>query len=101
MKTYPLCDARGTKVAFEVDNTFVRMSSLAKALQSHADVSIIRQRKLFEHGDVHLWFCYKSVQYILWEPFGDNSRYWIGPEGEVSAATLEHINEIERVFAEI
>jgi hypothetical protein len=30
--------------------------------------------------DVHLRFRYRGREAIVWKPYGDNSRWWIGPE---------------------
>jgi len=29
---------------------------------------------------VRVSFNYLGTEYIVWEPYGDNSRYWIGPK---------------------
>ncbi|MCY1311840.1 hypothetical protein D9M70_621990 [compost metagenome] len=37
-------------------------------------------------------FQFSGHDYVVWEPFGDNSRYWIGPkeaERDVDVAELE------------
>jgi hypothetical protein len=30
--------------------------------------------------DVHVRFRYRGATFVVWEPHGDSSRYWIGPE---------------------
>ena len=42
--------------------------------------------------DVHVKFKYRNKNMIVWEPYGDNSRYWIGTEQEndvIDIARLE------------
>ncbi len=31
-------------------------------------------------SDLRLTFNYYGEEYIVWEPYGDSSRYWIGPK---------------------
>ena len=34
-------------------------------------------------GDEHrAYFHFHGVPFVVWEPFGDNSRYWIGPANQ-------------------
>jgi hypothetical protein len=49
-------------------------------------------------NDVRLRFSYLGDDYEVYEPFGDNSRYWIGPDGE-QAQRVSRIEEIHDVFA--
>jgi len=44
-------------------------------------------------------FCEFEIQgqiFIAWEPFGDNSRYWIGPE---PTAFCEQLATVRKAFA--
>jgi hypothetical protein len=43
--------------------------------------------------DIHVEFKYMGQAYIVWEPFGDNSRYWIGPADMV--AGTEDVPDIQ------
>jgi hypothetical protein len=40
---------------------------------------------------------YRGREHIVWEPYGDNSRWWIGPEDE--SAPLIPLDEVERAIA--
>lgn len=54
---------------------------MANILFSVKDVTNIKNRKAFSKSDDALiWFEYEDVKFIIWEPYGDSSRYWIGPE---------------------
>src|SRR4051812_10693507 len=38
----------------------------------------------------------RACTYVVWEPFGDNSRYWIFPKADRGAA--RDVRELEEVF---
>jgi hypothetical protein len=94
MRTYPIRDASGTTFAFEVDAQIIGWS-LARTLREIDDVSNVRPRKWWVgSADVHIRFTYRGREYLVWEPFGDNSRWWIGPE-DTDAPPLG-VEELER-----
>lgn len=100
MKTYPAkTSPDGQLVAFEVESVYVSPSAIARLLQQAPEVSEVKRRRLFSgEGDVHVRFRYRSHPCIVWEPYGDNSRYWVGPEDvEAFAGDLK---KIERLFAD-
>lgn len=84
MRTFPVKDAEGRLVAFEVPNAYVGVASIARLLTSADGVAEVKRRHPFSPGDVHVRFKHNGVACIVWEPYGDNSRYWIGPEAGVS-----------------
>jgi hypothetical protein len=53
----------------------------------------MEKRKLFSRWEeIHIWFIYLNRECVVIEPFGDNSRYWIGPknpEEEFDISRLE------------
>lgn len=82
MKTYP-GRANDRIVYTEVGNTFVSVRQLARVIGRVPGVSAVRVRGLFQStGDVRMWFDFLGVPMEMAEPFGDNSRYWIGPAAE-------------------
>lgn len=84
-------------IAFEIDNAYIGLRAIRKLLASINDVTDIRPRRLFSSWDqVHIRFKFKGYNYFVVEPFGDNSRYWVGPESENHAG----IDEIRRAFIE-
>lgn len=88
----------GAPIAFEIDNAYVGLRAIHKLLTSIEDVTEVRPRRLFSKWDtVHIRFKFKGRDYFVVEPFGDNSRYWIGPESEDHHAGIE---EIRRAFAD-
>ena len=97
MKTYPLYKDR-ILFAFEINNTFVRNKKIALILKKVNNVTNIQPRKTFtnDEGDIHLKFKYLNQKYIVWEAYGDSSRYWIGPEEEND---ILDISAIEKAFS--
>lgn len=83
MNIYPLTREDGYIFAFEISNAYIRPRTIAEVLGHIDEVSEISLRKAFTNSsDVHLRFKYKGIDFQVWEPFGDSSRYWIGPEKE-------------------
>jgi hypothetical protein len=82
MKTYPIIDeASGRSFAFEVENAYVSSSALGRLLTGIDGVTSVRKRKAFRGpDDVRIEFEYLGREHVVCEPFGDNSRYWIGPK---------------------
>ncbi len=52
------------------------MGSIRRILHSVDGVS--SQNREFR-SDVRLTFVFRGVPWIVWEAWGDSSRYWIGP----------------------
>ena len=96
MKTYPITDG-GRQSAFEIENAYVAPRTIAHLLGDIEGVTDVRARKLFRgSADVHVEFKYRNRECIVWEPFGDSSRYWIGPQEP--AGNADDISEIETAF---
>jgi hypothetical protein len=81
MKTYEIKDDKGKLLAFEINNYFLSFKTLVRILNKFHDVNEVR---LGSEKDIRLHFKYKGCPFVAWEPFGDNSRIWIGPEGGFS-----------------
>jgi hypothetical protein len=99
MKTHPCVDQKaGFPFAFEVENSYLGPSEIARILSPVDGVSEIRTRKLFSKWEeVHAWFRYKNKDFVVWEPHGDNSRYWIGPKSQEDRVDISAIQrEFER-----
>ena len=82
MRTYPVVTKEGTRSpAFEIENAYISPASVAMLLAEVKGVTDVQRRKMFaKSSDVHIEFKYLGQPYIVWEPYGDNSRYWIGPK---------------------
>lgn len=61
---------------FEVSSAWVTFRPLYKILNSVDGITDVR-RQFF--SDDRITFNFHSEPFIVYEPFGDNSRYWIGP----------------------
>ncbi len=80
MKTYPVAKEAMAPFAFEVEHIFVPRRTIARLLTTVAGVSEVRLRGRFSSADdIRVAFTYFDRDYIVEEPHGDNSRYWIGP----------------------
>lgn len=89
MKTYPINDETGNPFAVEVDVAFCSIRNLAKTIGSVDGVTDVEVCKPFSgERDVRAKFRYQGDEFVVVEPFGDNSRYWIGPVSENSKARL-------------
>ena len=98
MQTFPLIDPdSGIKYAFEVENAYIGPKRIARLLAGAPDVSNVKSRRLFgPNPDTHVVFNYKGSEYMVWEPYGDNSRYWIGPRDTTVKGV--DITPVEQVF---
>lgn len=83
MNTYRINDQQGRTFAFEIANVYIAPRKIAALLSEIEGVSNIRVRRLFSSSpDTHVQFTFFEVECIVFEPFGDSSRYWIGPKEE-------------------
>lgn len=98
MKTYPISDKAKSEYpfAFEIENAYVSLRKIDSILCALEDVSAVRRRKSFSSpSDIHIRFLFKGKEYVVWEPYGDSSRYWIGPDENVEPT---EIGELKAVF---
>jgi len=81
MNTYPIVDAAsGIEFAFEIENVYISAREAASLLRAIPGVSNVRKRMPFSRqADMRVAFEYKGNACAVVEPFGDNSRFWIGP----------------------
>jgi hypothetical protein len=83
MRTYKLYRDNGHFFAFEIENAYIRPPKIAKLLEGVGEVTDIHEGKKFNlPEDVHVKFRYQGKDFIVWEPYGDSSRYWVGSESE-------------------
>lgn len=80
MKTYPIKDDKGQLVALEVDMVYCGLRNLLSIIASSEGVSgaAIGTGRSAD-ADVRATFQYQGDDYVVTEPFGDSSRYWVGP----------------------
>src|SRR5437879_1818550 len=83
MIVHDLTDKEGRVFAFEIENFRFSRKSVCKLVQSIPGARVLRSPKKFLSWFREEVFCEFEVhgkKFGAWEPFGDNSRYWIGPE---------------------
>lgn len=99
MDTYPIAHKNGLPFAFEVQNAYALPRRIARIL-SHVDgVSDVRLTRWSGRAtDTRLEFKYLDRDYVVWEPYGDSSRYWIGPKNTDEPAP--DITPVENAFKE-
>jgi hypothetical protein len=86
MKTYPIERADGSLHAFQICNAFVSMGVIRRILISVEGVSSLKR---LWRSDDRLRFTFSGALWVVHEPFGDNSRYWIGP-----SEAKDHVLEV-------
>jgi hypothetical protein len=83
MRTYPVNDESGAMYAFEIDSSTVSPRRLSYLVRSRLGAVVTKgPQGFFSREDWRLRFLHARIEFEVWEPFGDNSRYWIGPAGE-------------------
>src|SRR4051812_48504811 len=82
VKTFDLTDNEGRILAFEIDNCRINRRSVCDVIRSIPGVTIRREPKRWwiSLEEEFCEFDLDGVRFVAWEPFGDNSRYWIGPK---------------------
>ena len=82
MKVYEIHDSQGRVFAFEIENLGVGRRGVCRIVERISGAKVIRQPKFlswFREAE----FCEFTVDgesFVAEEPWGDNSRYWIGPK---------------------
>ena len=85
MKTYPIFDECGEQLAFEIESAYTNPRMVSEVLRGVDGVSNISVRSPFSKETEELIsFTLDSVDFLVWEPYGDSSRYWIGPTDDIA-----------------
>jgi len=76
----------GQPRAFEVSVVAISIRSIVSILQTVEGVSEVKARRLFSgtSPDVHVRFLCYGQPFMVLEPYGDSSKYWIGPESDIT-----------------
>lgn len=88
MKTYPIINDDGSLRGFEIAVPLSHRP-IYRALRSVEGVTDIR-RTWFNEDRIK--FKFNGEPFIVWEPYGDNSRYWIGPSEPLSEQDISPIH---------
>jgi len=88
MKTHPVLTKEGARLfAFEIENAYIAPATVARLLADVEGVTDVEPRRMFSaSSDIHVEFKYQGRPYMVWESYGDSSRYWIGPKDEANDA---------------
>lgn len=97
MKTYPTSSETGGVAAFEVDNAYISPRTIGTLLRASGLATDVQVRRPFSRqSDFHLTFAYMGHNFVVWEPHGDSSRYWVGPRADKDKSV--DLRELEAVF---
>jgi hypothetical protein len=88
MRTHPTHDEEGQLFAFEIS------SLLGRRFACRIAASVPGARVLASNlrSDVFCEFEVAGETFVIEEPFGDNSRYWIGPAGAGRSAAIQTVH---------
>lgn len=86
MKTYPLLGLDGQLRGFEVTGSWLTFGPLFKILRSVPGVTDVRRN--WFHED-RITFKFQGKAALVNEPWGDNSRYWIGLKDPTDASQID------------
>ena len=95
MTIYDLRDNEGRVFAFEVSSSLGRVGVRA-IVEQIPRVKILRSQGYFSRGggDIRCEFEFNGTEYKVYEPFGDNSRYWIGPKDHIYKSDIQIIRSV-------
>lgn len=83
MKIYEQKNSENQIFAFEIGNTLVRRKRVVAILRDIPSVTIIKEPKFLSFlrdEDAFCEFRVNDVTFVVWEPWNDCDRFWIGPE---------------------
>lgn len=97
MRTFSTNNDEGQLTGFEISNSFLSSGGIAKYVRRIKGCEVTGRRRWFSADEVHVRFSFSGKRFIVWEPFGDNSRLWVGPEdGEETPPNV--IDELRAQF---
>ena len=102
MKTFDIQDAQGRLFAFEVSNWLLGRRGACRVVAGVAGVTMLRRPRVLSwwREEVFCEFSLGGEQFEIWEPYGDSSRYWIGPAGaEPLVGSTAEIVQVRDAFA--
>ena len=95
MKTYELLDKDGHFFAFEVGNAGLGRRGVCRVVEAIPGAKVVRRPKFLSwfREEEFCEFVVDGKTFVAWEPYGDSSRYWIGPD------PIEPLPQTQRVQA--
>jgi hypothetical protein len=76
---------------FEVSNTLLSRGQACRIVQKIPGAALVRKSRLFRDTDEFCEFTLAGETFVIEEPFGDNSRYWIRSNGPSQTSSLLQI----------
>jgi hypothetical protein len=76
MRTHPILRDDGTILAFEITSAWVTFIPLLRILRSVPGVTDVKRQY---SCDDRIAFNLHGIPFLVNEPWGDSSRFWIGP----------------------
>ncbi len=96
MKTFPEYTEGNRLHSFEIDNLNCGRNKATKIVESIPGVNVLRRpKRLFSwfREEVFCEFELDGIEFQIDEPFGDNSRYWIGSRNKENSEPIERVLE--------
>ena len=93
MYIYDLHAEDGSLRAFEVENILLSRRRACKIVESITGATIVRRTRIFRDTDDFCEFTLDGFNFIIEEPFGDNSRYWVGSKDAAGSTVLPKVRE--------
>jgi len=93
MKVYDILDSEGRIFALEVNNTFLSRRRVVRIIDKIPNAQVVRTEK---RCDEFCEFRVDGENFVVWEPWNDSSRFWIGPKSKRYARQFEIIRRVFR-----
>jgi hypothetical protein len=95
MKIYDIKDNQGNVFAFEVSNFGLGRHGVCRVVETIPGAVLVRKPKFLSwfRESSFCEFIVDGEIYEADEPFGDNSRYWVGPKPPRSLPQTEKVRE--------
>jgi len=90
MKTWPQYREDGSLAGFEINSSWVTFRPLFKILRSVDGVTNIQRNRFDDH---RITFQIHGEPIVIWEPWGDSSRYLVVPTDDESAVNLDSLRK--------
>lgn len=98
LRTYPLKNNSGETYAFEVGNALLSPREIARFVKTGLGAELTAGPQSFlASDDMRLRFRYAGTEFEVVEPYGDNSRYWVGPAG-ANPSRVASIDDLHAAF---
>jgi hypothetical protein len=100
MKIYDLRNEQGELYAFEIPNGQITRPGVARIVRRIPGATLLRAPRYFQWRSPEEFceFTVGPVRFVALEPYGDSSRYWIGPQ-PIRAVPVPELAVVRAAFA--